>query len=539
MKMTRLARNRRSMFVAAVALAAAFAAQAEAQTPIESRWNAFQADPIRVMNQIPPKSVKVGKTSKLMPLFSKADVKTGSYITKKNDARIDSKTGAAICDENGICLKDVLDGRALAKENVRDFFDARDFVAKKPVLKLDEMETENLRAAELAETPWSDTYWPIYQGILGSRYANSNFGSGANWKGFLEFVTKDTQSLKAISEQGNALAFETLSPSEKYDLLIGDLTDGRKTYEAGYLTPFMWDEGKAYWDQNGDVEAWMGICHGWAPAAFMVNRPTKSVTTPTADGKNKLTFYPSDIKGLASYLWAKTNVPSRFIGGRCNDKDVKTDPETGRPLSEACFDTNPANWHQIIVNQIGVAKRSFVMDATFDYEVWNQPVYSYSYKYFNPQTGREVKKLSTATIPIQDFTKDKFKKFRSPRVAYVVGISMDVTYVVETSPSHNEVDSPDYDSTNTASYMYDLELDKNMNIIGGEWYSNAHPDFLWSPVADGRAISIGDSQVSGTWDARQPLPKFWRDIAVQTATRAGLPLAAIVESLIETANQPK
>jgi hypothetical protein len=158
MKMTRLARNRRSMFVAAVALAAAFAAQAEAQTPIESRWNAFQADPIRVMNQIPPKSVKVGKTSKLMPLFSKADVKTGSYITKKNDARIDSKTGAAICDENGICLKDVLDGRALAKENVRDFFDARDFVAKKPVLKLDEMETENLRAAELAETPWSDTY---------------------------------------------------------------------------------------------------------------------------------------------------------------------------------------------------------------------------------------------------------------------------------------------------------------------------------------------------------------------------------------------
>ena len=538
MKMTRLVRHRRNMFVAAIALAAAFAATAEAQTPIESRWNAFQSDPPRAMNQIPPKSLKRGKSSKIITIFSTADVKTGSYIKKKNSARRGS-LGAEICDENGVCLKDILDGRARAKESVRDFLDAHDFVDKKPVLKLEEMEKENLRDAHLAETPWSDNYWPIYQGILGARYASPNFGSGANWKSFLDLVTKNSQSLKSISENGNALSFETLSPSEKYDLLIGDLTEGRKVYEAGYLTPFMWGEGKAYWDSSGDVEGWMGICHGWAPASYMLNRPQKSVVTSTADGKNQLTFYPSDIKGLASYLWAKANVPTRFIGGRCNDKDVKTDPETGRPLSEACFDTNPANWHQIIVNQIGVAKRSFVMDATFDYEVWNQPIYSYSYKYFNPQTGREVKKLATATIPIAEFTKDKFKKFRSSRVAYVVGISMDVTYVVETSPTHDETDAPENDATSTASYMYDLELDKNMNIIGGEWYSNAHPDFLWNPVADGRASSIGDTQITGAWDARQPLPKFWRDIAVQTAIRAGLPLAAIVESLIEAANTAK
>ena len=29
------------------------------------------------------------------------------------------------------------------------------------------------------------------------------------------------------------------------------------------------------------------------------------------------------------------------------------------------------------------------MDVTYDYEVWNQPVVSYGYKYFNPLNRRE------------------------------------------------------------------------------------------------------------------------------------------------------
>ena len=44
----------------------------------------------------------------------------------------------------------------------------------------------------------------------------------------------------------------------------------------------------------------MGICHGWAPAAFMVQRPTKMVEVLAADGKTKIKFYPSDIKALAN-----------------------------------------------------------------------------------------------------------------------------------------------------------------------------------------------------------------------------------------------
>lgn len=541
-------RNRWPVFVSAMALAAAFAASANANTPAqagisaasstEQRWSEFQADPVKFMNMLPHK--KVSGPRKGLTQFSPADIKSRAFIDKKNGARIGGKGfefAPDFRDENGVSLADILDGRAGARENVMDFLDLSQFPDRKPILNLADMESEGLREGKLAETPWSDTYWPIYMGVLGARYANQQFSSSGNWKGYYDFINQKSEKLSELAKKSSPLMLESLSPSEKYDLLIGDLTDGATKYEAGYLTPHMWEEGRQYWDERGEVEAWMGICHGWAAAAYMLPRPSKAVDVSSADGQNTLKFYPSDIKGLSSYLWAKTHVPTRFIGGRCNDKNADTDPESGRVLNEKCFDTNPANWHQIIVNQIGLAKKSFIMDATFDYEVWNQPVYSYSYKYFNPQTGKSARSLRTATVSADKFSKDKFKKFRSPKAAHFVGIEMEVTYVVETSASHNEVDSAVYDATTTVTYMYDLELDQNMEIIGGEWYSNIHPDFLWNPVADGRASTIGDSRLTGTWDGKSALPKFWRDVAVMTAVHNGLPLASIIESLIEVSNK--
>jgi hypothetical protein len=495
-------------------------------TELEQRWQMFQANPVQFMEMTPPKRVQ-GRAA--LPLFSPQDIRDLTYMDKKSAAR-------QLCDESGICVADVLEGRAAARQNARDFFDARELNGLRPVMGLKQMESQGLMSGELAETPWSDSYWPIYQGILGARYANRNFMGAANWKAHYEF-TSQQHTLKAIADKGSPIMLDSLGPSEKYDLLIGELTNGRTVYESGYLTPSMWEQGRGYWDDKGEVEAWMGICHGWAVAAYMLPRPSKSVETTSADGKNTLKFYPSDIKGLASYIWAQARVPTRFIGGRCNDKDAKRDPQSGRVLDEDCFDTNPANWHQIVVNQIGLAKKSFVMDATYDYEVWNHPVFSYSYRYFNPETGRQVETLEEATVEMANFSKDKFKKFRSPNAKSVVGIEMDVTYVVETQPSHADVDSASYDATSSVTYMYDIELDAQGRMIGGEWYSNKHPDFLWSPVADGRAASQGDARLTGAWDPSQPLPQFWRDVAVATAVRTGMPLAGIVEALVEASNK--
>ncbi|RYZ76334.1 MAG: hypothetical protein EOP05_05350 [Proteobacteria bacterium] len=510
-----------------------------AQADVEQEWAEFQNNAPAFMEK---QLIKRGMNEQILPnaasLFTREDAETKAFVEKKAQARKGmGRLSSPICDAQGVCLDDVIAGRAKAKENVEDFLDLSEFRAKKvrPTASLEEMEERNLKSAALEETPWSDSYWPISQGVLGARYSESRFTKlGHNWKARFDLLLTPKTSLKEIMANGTQAELDSLSPSEKYDLLIGDLGG---TYQAGYLTPSQWEDGQEYFKENGKVESWMGICHGWAPASFMMPRPRKTVSTPSADGTRKVTFFPSDLKGLASYSWAVGDVDSTFLGGRCNEKNPKKDKESGRILDEECFDTNPGNWHVAIVNQIGVAKRSFVIDATYDYEVWNQPVYSYKYKYFNPQTGKEARNLNTAAVAIEDFSNDKFKKFRSKQTKSVIGVSMDVTYVVETAPTADRTDSPSRDAVRSVTYMYDLELNAKGEIIGGEWYTNAHPDFLWLPPASARAESYGDSGLRGSWTPGEALPEFWRDIAVKTATKHGQPLAAIIDPLLAQANK--
>ena len=84
-----------------------------------------------------------------------------------------------------------------------------------------------------------------------------------------------------------------------------------------------------------------------------------------ADGRTRLRFYPADIKGLATLLWANADTVSRFVGGRCNDKKPAVDA-SGRLVSERCFDTNPGTFHLGVVNQLGGSMHSICKDQFAD-----------------------------------------------------------------------------------------------------------------------------------------------------------------------------
>jgi hypothetical protein len=304
------------------------------------------------------------------------------------------------------------------------------------------------------------------------------------------------------------------------------------------LTQLMWNRGAEYAaGNNGVVEEWMGICHGWAPASFMLDRPTQAVKIIAADGRTPITFYPSDIKALGSLLWAEAGPASRFIGGRCDDKKPKKDTN-GRLTSPECFDNNPGTWHQAVVNQIGVSHRGMVLDATYDYEVWNQPVLGYSYTYFNPVLMKPVEKLEEARVALTAYEKDKFHDYRSKEAVAVVGIVMDLTYIAETQPTHSPIDSPDLDASSRVRYVYDLELDAKGRIVGGEWYQNAHPDFLWTPDSQAHAMTHADRFASGAWDIAKPVPETWRKAAA-ISSPTGAPLGKIVEALIKASHVEK
>ncbi|MCC7440372.1 MAG: hypothetical protein IT285_01995 [Bdellovibrionales bacterium] len=498
------------------ALCAAPAAQAldpVKAAKIRADLQAFRSDPASFMNRHPEKTLANGQSAPITTLFGIEAVDARAFITARDQGR---KQFCTERDGVPVCLGEVQPGKAPfgADDRAEDLVDRPESM----ITRLRDM--DGLRSARLPVSPWSDDYWPIYKGQIGNRYADESFPESESWKRNADYVAQ--KSALQILAGANSSSVDTLSPAEKYDLLVGDRDLS--------FTESNWAPGRQYFTQYGKVETWMGLCHGWAPAAFMLERPTNAVTVLAADGQTRLNFYPSDIKALATSLWANVRTPSRFVGGRCNDKDPAQD-ENGRNTSGECFDTNPGTWHQVVVQQIARSKRSFVMDATFDYEVWNQPVVAYEYAYFNPKTDVETESLEEATVSVSEFTNDVFRKYRSESARRIVGVAMEVTYVVENSPNHAMSNKEDDDDLRSVTYYYDLELDSQGRIVGGEWYGNEHPDFLWLPPAGTKARAYADRFAEGGWSGAETMNSSWRT-AARTGSRRGQPLGKIVETLI-------
>lgn len=375
---------------------------------------------------------------------------------------------------------------------------------------------DGLRSASLAESPWSSDVWPHYKGGIAYRYSDPGIQYTQDWHDNVDAVWSTTPANP-----------DDLSPAEKYDLLVGDV-DQR-------LTAFHLDLGQPYYQHYGVVEPRMDIDHGWAAASYMTPRPLKAIVVPAADGVTQIKFYPEDIKALASALWAYTTPVTKFIGGRCNAVNPAID-SIGRIKETACRDANPASWHLAVVNQIGKAKRSFVVDTTYDYEVTNKPVHAYSYEYFNPKTKQTTKILSYAKVAVGDFPEDKFKSTRAAGTTHIVGVTMDVKWSDSKAPSHYAPDSPSWDAITGARWMYTLELDASGTIIGGEWLQKAHPDFQWTPPPGTKAATAYEGQASGSWSGLSALPASWRTAAVSSSA-TGAPLAKIVDKLVELARK--
>lgn len=483
----------------------------------------FGQNPQAVMNAQPPKFDANGiQLNAHSSPFSTRQIRNREFVELKNDWR---ERHAARAPRG-----DVQSDSAPARN------DRAEDVVSQPesmVYRLDEMEKLGLTKGNTARQPWSGDYWAFYKGTLAARYADPLFPQSKDWKANFDYVSALGRSRGEIFATGKPELINQLSPAEKYDLLV-DVADPKR----GGLTARMWNQGREYYRSEGTVAEWMGICDGWAPAAFMMGRPQHAVTVLAADEATPITFYPNDIKALASQLWASGSYDYHAqIGSRCDDKQPPAD-ENGRIRSEECFDVNPATVHLTLTHQLGAQHESLVMDASFDYEVWNQPLSGYRYSYFNPQTLQPVSSLAEATVARKDFVSDKFAAYRSSESVAVVGIALDLSYVNEDDhPKPVLFDDESRDLVLTARYLYDVELDATGQIIGGEWYTNLHPDFFWRPEAYTRAISVGDSVAVGGWDGKTAIPTSW----VRGANRAlgeGQPLAKLVETLIELSAEP-
>lgn len=381
------------------------------------------------------------------------------------------------------------------------------------------MDAQGLTKGAAAFEPWSGSYWPIHKGILGIRYASKTFSNSKNFMtNYENYQSHPAENFIANGE------INDLSPAEKYDLLIGDAN--------WTLTKYMWAKGLGDFQRDGGVAGWTGICHGWSAVTHMDGTsPYAPVAVQDVTGRYNITFHPNDIKGLLSWLWAASSPASYRSGDRCRQGSVVKDPYL-RPIDPACLDSNPMTWHLSIVNRVGMNKKSMVMDSSNGPQVWNYPITGYDYDYFDPKTFAPTHSLSAAIRPVEELNSDVYHNFRSPKARYIVGVIMDTYHPALTEPT---VGITNRITTKRLTFIYDLELDGEYNVVGGEWYGTDTPDFMWSYPAGSLAMTREDGRMRAngvTWDAKSGMMNPEIASMARTASQRGEVLATISNSLL-------
>lgn len=397
------------------------------------------------------------------------------------------------------------------------------FWIKQPVMNIREL--VKVPQGKARNNFWSDDYWARYAGGLAYRYAAPGFWINPkkpkpnDWKIPSDYILKKNPA-SALIRSGRT---HLLSPAEKYDLLVGDTGNPRNPKQSGYtLTKTFLSEITA------KTQPWEGSCDGWAFASMNEKPPVKSVKVRNLAGQ-EIIFYPSDIRALLTLLYSDYRVAS--FGSDCYDKRPAVDG-VGRVRVEGCRDTNPGIFHTLLVNQLGIGQRGFVMDTDYTAETWNYPIKSYKVEYFNPQTNRSYANPLHSGIARAEYTRDPYAAHRSERTAYIIGVQATVEYQIEAIPAVAHRLEKNYERTFQNHYRYDLELDANGNVIGGEWgrlSQKNHPDLLSFVTQSYINKTPQDHRIYGN-----TLPQILRSIKPQYAREASAkrrPLYKVVKAL--------
>jgi len=329
---------------------------------------------------------------------------------------------------------------------------------------------QNLRALPTSgqvsadKMPWRGYWWPTSHGGISSRWRFE--GQGASYKNFLYPLLSPTAAAQLSVAQ-----LAGLSPSEKYDLYTGR-TDFPLTTALRNAT--------LHDVVNDQIPTWHGICHGWAAAATSEEAPGPQATVRLPDGRN-LIFYAVDLQALMSQAYSDfSRFQYRMVGARCDEAHLARD-QFGRPQNDSCRDVNPATFHLALAAFIGQQHKPFIADMSRDEPVWNYPVVGYSEQFSN------YRQISTA---------DALFQVRAPGTVRLIDVETTVQALAGASPSA----VPAVTQTIPMKFRYSLELDSQDRIIGGEWLTDAHPDFMWQvlgPPSDLRKTAPLYSYVKG------------------------------------------
>jgi len=245
--------------------------------------------------------------------------------------------------------------------------------------------------------------------------------------------------------------------------VYGALDKYDRAFHSGKNMAGSWESSK-----HSSRIQWAGHCNGMSAAAIRHQEPVQNVL------RGGIVFTPYDIKALLSEIYMSAGFAFTG-GGRCESNPGSPAYRNPADLTKmgSCEDINPAVWHLVVSNWIGIKKQSVIFDKNGDNQVWNYPLYSYSYTAQEISSQDALSKVSprpgTGVWPF------------NPQASKFFEVIMQVKYTKE---GQTEILSQTLDNDPTV-YRYVLELDVSGNIVGGEWElpsQGNHPDFLWIPL---------------------------------------------------------
>jgi hypothetical protein len=318
---------------------------------------------------------------------------------------------------------------------------------------------------KLTVRPWSDDYWATINGGISYRWAVP--GENETIKIAYPLVTDPSK----LSEKEIMM----LSPAEKYDLFVGDTKFSLTNFERKRTKALAMIKGTPEYDPTVDIKEWEGICHAWAPATLGYENP-RPVNMIGKLG-HSIPFGSSDIKALLSLnvdLGKEKDSKTKFLGSRCNldfkpllekyrNGEISVEEINDRITTAECNDTNAGTFHIVLTNQISKRNEGFIIDRTRDMEVWNQPVYGYQTQILGQRNGAGPN--------------------AAPGTVKEVSVETALFYIGETYPRYSE--KLNEKAVKSVIYRYTLELNKEGQIIGGEWISYERPDFIYKQTVPG------------------------------------------------------
>ncbi|MEW5847346.1 MAG: pre-peptidase C-terminal domain-containing protein [Myxococcota bacterium] len=327
--------------------------------------------------------------------------------------------------------------------------------------KVDELPREG----QAASPPWAGSYWPVYQDGINYKWDGPQSEAPTTKFGKAFSVTGVEDAVSRMRGIAGASTRTACTENSQCKAEIGEACAKREGQTEGRCIP-----------------TWWGVCHAWGPASILVPEPQHPVT------HNGVTFKVNDIKALVTLV--HDSVENKFVSLRCDRDDgqgkIEYD-EYGRPKQGDCMDTNPATLHLLLANYLGKRQQSFVMDRTFDDEVWNQPLRSFRVTKWAEVTAEQANALvgvttegGTTTTKAATLQKDQWQHLDPVAVTagskLKVGMTGDGDLYVKfgAQPTAQAFDCRPYENGSTETCELDVPAGQTQAFISVHGYTEAN-----------------------------------------------------------------